>query len=392
MSYVSKIEYITLGGEAPKIEAYGAAVGFGSGTTIDGHIAIPVPAGAVGFGAGGVEVDGYKTIVSSLDTPIGIGSPGTSSLSFEAIIDVSGSSIGLGSTGVVASPGVTAKATAVGFGAPGISIDGYKAIVTADATTVGFKSSGKTTIIVADAPEVRSGYAVFPTNTAVGLGSLTSAGVFTAVGPMEAQLPRMDFRAESFSPTSSMELQFPKISFDAYVGESLTAEFPLFQIEISLSPGIVQNINTTIPALRLEMLCGSNIRASMPIFDIEIKEVYNHPVDFAGFIPKVSMFLEGSSENLSALGTAFPEMYLTLKSKSINGYVDGALRGPRFSASLLVGVKTGFNGEIPILQLSTKSIVTGDDDLVAALCSPQLYIQSGELGSEVLRYIKRKVR
>lgn len=189
-----------------------------------------------------------------------------------------------------------------------------------------------------------------------------------------------------------IDAQIPSLSMDAYTGERLSVDMPSLRMEGELSPGNAADADIQMPSFRLEAFCGSQIYAVIPLFEIEMEAIYNHPAEFVASMPSLTLFLEAGKENLATLAASMPSMRLALGSISNNGNISCVLPSPNLSASLLSGITGTFSGDMPLFQLKAQSVVTGDNDMVITLCSPQLYIESGEIASNVLRYVKDKIR
>lgn len=211
--------------------------------------------------------------------------------------------------------------------------------------------------------------------------------------PPTMQVASVGVEAYTRSVLYYIEADRPMFEMDAHVGASMESEFPALTLSADGTTYRVGHVNTTLPVWNMTAHSGGYIETEVPVFTLDMAGNVTRQGFVDTRIPIYQLAMTGSKVRVSQLEAKMPALTITMT--AIGGQV-GSIDAsfPMFDSAIsaIVGGIGGITATLPTLRCKINGIHTGDNDLEAKL--PMLYIEisSGAIETEVLRYVKGKVR
>ena len=204
--------------------------------------------------------------------------------------------------------------------------------------------------------------------------------------------PSIEFAATYYLP-QDMDATFPSLDIGMEAGSHLDEIIPSFSCSIEATGGQVMSFVSELPGFDMEAFLAGYVAVDLPMLTQTILATPTVLANIEASLPAVSSlgFLSLSSEG--DIEAAFPP--LRMDTEILTGAVvsiTASILPLYMSGILLPGQVVNMDEHLPKLKAAITSIRTGPTSIVATLPSIRALAQSGEIESNVLRYVKEKVR
>lgn len=192
--------------------------------------------------------------------------------------------------------------------------------------------------------------------------------------------------------TGQLELSLPLIICDINTSSGLELSLPKFNFTSNLFPGRAINSQIHFPNFLIDLSAGSVIQAELENFTCTIQTNYNSPASYDFYIPSFELFLICRADPLIDINISIPQLNILLDSDHNSSTLNCLLRPFFLTGDILSGNTFEFDGYLPLYKSRIESKHSGANDFLMALSSIQLQIKSGDILSNVLRYIRKRLR
>lgn len=230
-----------------------------------------------------------------------------------------------------------------------------------------------------------------------------------SVGVAVDDLTIVDYVPLSFSPVSvgtqvseqnaglvlvaSIETTLPSFELVSYGGSRIAFETPELNVDITGYTTKTVSFSAQLPALSMDIATGSKIAFSLPLFDFDVDLSTTASAAILGQLPSFLFSSDIASVGTNSFSANFPPLTISLSGTAgIIAELSDILPVFTVEVDAISGAVVAVNANIPALKMTSVLNPAGPSSISASLPSLLSEVLSGEIESEVLRYIKGQIR
>jgi hypothetical protein len=186
---------------------------------------------------------------------------------------------------------------------------------------------------------------------------------------------------------------FPGLHLSISAGKAISATIPKFLFTGVFSGLNNSNLLCTFPKMRLSADSGGYFVSQFYSFDLVAELITENISALAMMLPPLTIIIEG--DRASQGGISISLHNYTLKGEVIPpiiGDLSWDLPILNLTTQTLSGLVGGFAVQLPSIKTNLISSLSGENNLEAAIKNMILKGTIGEISSEVLRYVKERIR
>jgi hypothetical protein len=191
----------------------------------------------------------------------------------------------------------------------------------------------------------------------------------------------------------AMIIEFPSFEMNSYSGGFLSPNFPIFDLAISGTSGHDSNLVCKFPELNLNSYCGSNLDLTLNKLSFNSQAEIEINADIVFNFPAYNINIKAKQNSVCDLDITFPKILVAMDiTTGIVGNIINSFPKLLFTGNVIQGYTSNIEASIRILTLNIIANNTDPANINIEFEPLDIVITSGEITSDVLIYVRNRIR